>query len=412
MPKIYDTLTKLEGKGVHLVQYGYAEAPEVALLMYDMKDLNDQNLDFRSMKLKNVSQLASITATGESIEWNEEDLKAALLNINTFTSATSIVVDATDVSVGEMLYNQTTGGVEAMVVNVVGSTLTLAAPGLAGGAVNNKLVRSSFAKKYGVDHALRSNKNDLISLTNYIQFTEHAIDSDMILNNQTLLYISQEDKDKRRFGDASRNIIRGIASGFYTGKKLKSNASGTDQYSAGGLEEFILAGNKVNIKGADNAATKANLRNQIQKAYQCGLSGVRQKNKILFFCNTAFANMIHDLYEAAIQYNDELTGINLNIKTYSVAGYNMSLVVSNHLDYHIGSTIPTCYVVPIDYAFLYMLPRGALKEDGKTAQLVGRGVVYKKPQSTFEKSTIALATNYSFMFQGVNSGGFRKLTYV
>lgn len=412
MGNIYNTGTKIVGSGLHLVKYGYAEAPEVALLMYDMKDLNQESLDFRSLKLKNVAMNASISQTGDAIEWNEEDLKQAVVTITAFTSATSFTVDATDMQVGEMLYNQTTGGVEAMVVAVAGSVLTLAAPGFVGSANANKIIRSSFAKKYGVDHAMRTGRNDLTSLTNYIQFTEQAIDSDMILNNQTLLWTSQEEKDKRKFSDASRAIIRGVASGFYTGKKLKSNASGTDQYSAGGLEEFILAGNKVNIKGADNTATKANLRTQIQKAYQCGLSGIRQKNKMLFFCNTAFANMVHDLYENAIQYNDELTAINLNIRRYSVAGHEMSLVVSNHLDYHIGSTIPTCYIVPIDYAFLYMLPRGALKEDGKTASLVGRGVVYKKPQSTFEKSTVALATNYSFMFQGVNSGGFRKMTYV
>lgn len=101
--------TRIEGKGLHLVQYGYAEAPETALLMYDLKDLNQQTLDFRSMKMKNVAMKASITETGESIEWNEEDLKGAVINITAFTSATSFTVDATDIQVGEMLYNQTTG---------------------------------------------------------------------------------------------------------------------------------------------------------------------------------------------------------------------------------------------------------------------------------------------------------------
>lgn len=404
--------TRIEGKGLHLVQYGYAEAPETALLMYDLKDLNQQNLDFRSLKMKNIAMKASITETGESIEWNEEDLKGAVVTITAYTSATSFTVDATDIQVGEMLFNQTTGWVEAMVVGVAGSVLTLAAPGFAGSANGNKLLRSSFAKKYGVDHGHITNRNTLNTLTNYIQFTEEQIASDMIANNKTLLWMSQEEKDKVRFGDASRFIIKGIISGFYTGKKLKSNASGAFQYSAGGLEEFIPAGNKVNVKGVDTPTTKANIRTQIQKAFQCGLTGIRQKNKLLFFCNTAWINMIHDLYETAIQYNDELTAINLNIKSYSIAGYDAPHVVSNHLDYHLGaSAIPTCYTIPVDYTFLYMLPRTTLKEDGKSVNLAGRGIVYKKPQSTPETATVALFTNYSFMFQGINSGAYRKLTY-
>jgi hypothetical protein len=98
--------------------------------------------------------------------------------------------------------------------------------------VSDKLVRSSFAKQYGVDHALRDSRNTLSQQVNYIQFTEHAIDSDLIDNNKTLLYMTQEEKDKAKYGDVSRNIIKGIISGFYTGAKLKTNASGQFQYSA------------------------------------------------------------------------------------------------------------------------------------------------------------------------------------
>lgn len=412
MGTIYTDTARVVDKGIHLVKYGFAEAPEVTLLMYDLKDLNAENLDFRSLKLKNVAMKGSVTETGESIEWNEEDLKGAVVNITAFTSATSFTVDATDIQVGEMLYNQSTWGVEAMVVGVAGSVLTLAAPGFVGSANGNKLIRSSFAKKYGVDHGHITGRNALSTLTNFIQFTEEQITSDMIQNNKTLLFVTQEEKDKRKFSDASRSIIKGIISGFYTGKKLKTNASGNFQYAAGGLEEFIPVGNKVNVKGVDNAATKANLRTQIQKAFQCGLQGVRQKNKLLFFCNTPWINMIHDLYEGAMQYNDQLTAVDINIKSYSIAGYDAAHVVSNHLDHHLGTTVPVCYTIPVDYTFLYMVPRTSLKEDGKTVDLVGRGIVYKKPQSTPEVSTVGLFTNYSFMFLGINSGAYRRLTYV
>jgi hypothetical protein len=125
---VFAQTTKIEGYGLHLVQYGYSEAPETALLMYDMKDLNKENLDFKSFNVKGVASKSSITETGESIEWNEEDLKDALVTINTFTSATSVIVDTANIAVGEMLYNQTKGGKEAMVVAVSGTTLTLASP--------------------------------------------------------------------------------------------------------------------------------------------------------------------------------------------------------------------------------------------------------------------------------------------
>jgi hypothetical protein len=142
---------------------------------------------------------------------------------------------------------------------------------------------------------------------------------------------------------------------------------------------------------------------------QSGLSGVQQKNKLLWFCTTKFVNDIHDLYDSALTFNDEITAINLNIKTYNVSGYNCHMVPSNLLDFHMSGT-SIAYSVPVDYTFLYMLPRKTLKEDGKTVNLLGRGIVYKKPQVTIEKATVACATNYSFMFQGITSGAYRRLT--
>lgn len=413
MVTILDEGVKKVWLGLHLVKYGYDEAPETTLLMYDMKSLNEDNIDFRSLKLKNVAQNTTITESGESIEWREEDLKEAYLTIATIASATSLTVTASGVAVGEILYEQTTKET-AVVVAVSGVTLTLDAPGFATIAsptnVGDKITRESFTKKYGVDNGHNKARNALTPYTNYIQFVEYQINSDMIENNKTYLWTTNDERNKIIFGDQSKKIIRGCISDYYTGTKFKTNTTGDYQYGAGGLNYFIPVGNMVNIKGADDKASRANLRTQLQKAYQCGLSGVYGNNKMLFFCTTKWAAEIDGLYEEKVVYNDTLKSVNIQIKQYNVGGFKMNLVVSGLLDYHLGD-VAVAYVVPIDYTFIHMLPRAAVDADGKATQMMGRGIVYKKPQTTIEKSTIALATNYSFMFQGVGSGGYRRLIY-
>ena len=402
--------TKVNGKWIHLVRYGYAEAPEVALMLYDLSKLNEDNLDFKSVELKGVSREATLTEDWESITWKEEDIKEAYLTVTTATSATSVVVDATDVQVWETLYNQATGET-ALVVAVSTNTLTLAAPWFAGTdyAANNKLTRLSFAKKYGVNHGHRVKRNDLIAYSNYVQFTEELIDSDMIENNKTYLFVTPEQRTKMIYSDASRKIIKGIVSTFYLGKKMKSNASGEYQYSAWWLIEFVPAANRVNIKGADDNATKANLRYQLQKAYQSGLKGIYGKNKLLAFCTTKFAADLDALYENKIIYNDKLNAVDVEIKSYNVWGFKLNIVVSNVLDYDLGD-VSQCFLVPIEYTFLFMLPKGVTGKDGKTLDVFGRWVLYDKPQETYEKKTQALATNFSFYFKGVSSGAYRILT--
>lgn len=402
--------TKVNGKWIHLVRYGYAEAPEVALMLYDLSKLNEDNLDFKSTELKGVSREATLTEDGESIVWKEEDIKEAYLKVTTATSATSVVVDATDVQVWETIYNQTTGET-ALVVAVSTNTLTLAAPWFAGTgyAANNMITRLSFAKKYGVNHGHRVHRNDLIPYSNYVQFTEELIDSDMIENNKTYLFVTPEQRTKMIYSDASRKIIKGIVSSFYLGKKMKTNASGEYQYSAWGLTEFVPAANRVNIKGADDNATKANLRYQLQKAYQSGLKGLYGKNKLLAFCTTKFAADLDALYENKIIYNDKLNAVDVQIKSYNVGGFVLNIVVSNVLDYDLGD-VSQCFLVPIEYTFLFMLPKGVTGKDGKTLEVFGRWVLYDKPQETYEKKTQALATNFSFYFKGVSSGAYRILS--
>lgn len=410
MAKSITETTKVNGKWIHLVRYGYAEAPEVALMLYDLSKLNEDNLDFKNTELKGVSREATLTEDGESITWKEEDIKEAYIKVTTATSATSVVVDATDVIVWETIYNQATGET-ALVTAVSTNTLTLASPGFVGSsyAANNIITRLSFAKKYWVDHWHRTVRNDLVTYSNYVQFTEELIDSDMIENNKTYLFVTPEERTKMLYSDASRKIIKGIVSSFYLGKKIKTNASGEYQYSAGWLTEFVPAAARVNIKGTDDAETKANLRYQLQKAYQSGLKGIYGKNKLLAFCTTKFAADLDALYENKIVYNDKLNAVDVQIKSYNVWGFVLNMVVSNVLDYDLWD-VSQCFLVPIEYTFLFMLPKWVTGKDGKTLDVFGRWVLYDKPQNTYEKKTQALATNFSFYFKGISSGAYRILS--
>jgi len=409
MSTIYDLTTKIDGKGIHLFQYGYMEAKEAALLEYDMYDLNKEGLDFRTATLKKSAQKVSITETGDAIAWYEEDLKEADVTIQTVNSATEIVLTAAGPVVGEMLFNPVTW-TTVVVVGVSSATLTLKSPGDTAWVAGQTLKRANFAKKYGADHSFSAARNDLTTKTNYIQWTETLISSDSIANNKTRLFVgSPEEYLKRQFTDGSRKMIKGMVNSFYFGVSSKTLVGSNYIYTAWGLEEYIPSGAKVNIQGSDDEETKANLRKQIRYAYQSGLADIRGNNKLLAFCTTAFADAIDALYESKVVYNDKLNAVDIEIKSYSVGGNRLNLVVSNVLDTNFGDT-NVCYLVPVDYTFLYNLPKYAANEDGKTLQSAGRGIVYKKPQSTYETSSIALGTSYSFMFGGVTSGAYRKLT--
>lgn len=412
MSTVYDLVRQEEGMGLYLATYGYSQVPETALLTFDMYQLNKQDLDFRSMSLKNVATKVSVSENGEQIKWYEQDLKKALVTVVTPTSATSVVISASDVIIGEELFNQATKET-AIVQAVAGTTVTLYAPGFVGTdyAAGNKIVRMWFAKIYGQDNGLTVGRQDLALYDNYMQIGERSIESDLIDNNQ--LYLLIPDADKRAamvFGDASRDIMAEIAYNFYFGKKGKNANSGSFLYTTGGLMEFIPSGAKVNIKGTDPEDTKRKLRNELTKAYQSGVENIWGKNKLLAFCTTAFADVIDSLYESKIVYQNKLESVNVEIKTYTVGGKNLNMVVSNILDAAVGDQA-LCFLVPIDYAFLHIFPHGAVQDSGKSVEMYGKGVVYAKPRTTWEKKELGLWTMYSFMFQNVSSGAYRYMEY-
>jgi len=412
MATVYDMVAKKNGQGIYLGTYGYAEYPETALLTFDASDLNKENLDFRSMSLKKVGQKSSPSENGETIKRYDQDLKEALATIGTATSATSFTVaSAKGLVAGRQIYNQNTGEV-AVISQVAGTTITLYAPGFIDPlyATGNKLFKGGFGKKYGVEDGMTVTREDLILSENYMQIGERNIDSDLIENNKTYLFMDAKERTSMIFGDQSRSIMLEMATNFYIGKKAKQADSGTYRYFTGGLEEFIPNGAKVNIKGASNEDTKRKLRNELTKAYQSGISGINGANKLLFFCTTEFADTIDMLYEDKVVYVDKLNSINVEIKQYSVGGKKLNIVVSNVLDTIMGGGA-VGYLVPIDQAFLHVFPRTTVEDSGKGLTRYGKGIVLAKPRTVVEKKQLALRTMYSFMFQATNSGAYRKLRY-
>lgn len=410
MAKIYDLVTKVNGKGIDLVRFGYEESPEMMYMLYNMYDLNKQDLDFRNKRLKGISEKVSITEDGESITWYSEDMKEAKATIATFTSGTSWVVDLTDIQVGEELFNARTGAT-VIVSAVSGTTVTLNGAGDAAGQAGDTLSRVWVGKQYWASSVFTTARNDLSSATNYIQYMAVKVASDMVSNNKTrLFYENPQEFARSVFGDASRKILKSYAQLFYFGVKGKNTIGGSTVYTAGWLEEFIGAGNKVDLSGADDAATKANLRKELLSAYATGLTGVMGKNKMLAFCTSKFKAELDMLYEDKIVYNDKLQDVEIEITSYTVGGRKLNLVESTILNTTIGD-YATAYLVPIDYAFVYNVPFTTVGDDGKSLQNTGKGVVFVPPQTTFETKDVRLCTTFSFMFMAADSGSYKKLYF-
>jgi hypothetical protein len=71
------------------------------------------------------------------------------------------------------------------------------------------------------------------------------------------------------------------------------------------------------------------------------------------------------------------------------------------------------YFIPIDYAFLYMLPYDAkLGASGKILEsMQGMGKVMMKPQTLPEQLEYIFYTTYSFIFGGATTGAYQKIIY-
>jgi len=416
LDQIYKIYNKINGKWVHLFEYGYYESPESAILVYDTWDLNRKDLDFRWAKLKNIANKISITSSWDGIEWADDNLRELHGTVNVVNSQVSIdIVDNTNIQAWEELYNRNTW--ETYIVTAKSTnTYTITAFNAAWDAATpaktitvwDVLVRVNFAKIYWSNDWMYANRNALKQATNYMQFVSMNIDNDMITNNRTRLFMDDAgEMVKQQFSDASRKIIKGMAQSFYVWAKWFD--SSTKRYSAWGLERFIPDSCKVNIKWATDKDTKDNLRRELTKAYQSWMTNIRGNNKLVALCTTRFNDEIDALYEGKIIYNDELSNVNVHISRLTLWSNNLNLSISNLLDETYGDQA-VCFLVPVDYVFMYNVPNTVTNSSWKAIDKLGRWIIFIPPVNQPEQLTIQLFTTYSFMFGWITSWAYRKLT--
>lgn len=408
MSTVYDLFNKIDGKWVHIVEYGYEDIPEVMPFLYDMTQLNNKNLDFRSMSLKGIANEVSITETWEGIQWYEDDLKRPNLTVVTKNADDEFVVDSSSVQVGTQLYNQETFHT-SVVIDVSWATITIDSDD-ASSSAGDVFTIQGHVKNYGDAMWHTTTRNALQDFTNYFQFVQEDITSDMISNNRTRLFIKDANEMAAQvFGDASRNMLRQYGLNFFFWQKLKSNNWTYTRYGAWGLESFIQWQHKVNIYNADKVVMRDNLNEQLNAIYSSWLANLFAEKKVLFYCNTAWLNSITKLYgEDAVVYNDKIEWINLGVKTVKLDGRVLYMVESSILNVAQPNT-PTCYSVPMDYVFGYMLPNTVLDESAKKVDKLGKWQILMKPRNSIEKVEVSLFTSYSFMFKGISSGAYRRL---
>jgi len=214
MSTVYDLLTKIDGKNVNIFKYGYEEAPEAALLLYNLWDLNSETFDFRGQSVKQIATKMHLLPGADYIEWNDEDLKEANDTIQVVNSTTNFDMTATNYKVGELLRNATTGAIYTVTV-VTGTTITISAADAAATA-GDTIVRVSYGKRAGLEEGFVTQRNQLLNKQNYIKLTEIDVTSDLFDNNQLRLFAESPDTYiKMQFADASRKIVKGIVMDFY-----------------------------------------------------------------------------------------------------------------------------------------------------------------------------------------------------
>lgn len=125
MSTLYSLTNEIDSVGVHYFKYGFPAAPEAALLMYDMEMLNKETIDWKNLKLKNISGKTSLTPDGEAITWYQDDLKRATATVTVVTSTTVFETGETIVA-GEVLFNRDTG-TTYNVASVSGAAVTITA---------------------------------------------------------------------------------------------------------------------------------------------------------------------------------------------------------------------------------------------------------------------------------------------
>jgi len=408
---------KYDWMGLELFHQGYDKSPEALLLPFDLDSLNQNDFNFKQAQLKKVARQVSTTENGDQIQWYDQDIKEPVAKIDGATTNdeefTLDVNGGSDPQVWETLFNVNTQKTY-LVENVDGSTVTIEWTD-ENASDGDKIVRLGYSKKYGEDDSFVYVRQDASEFKNYFQWTEGVIDSDMITNNRNGLFHNPETRLIQEFSDISRKIVLDMVRSFYVGKRQKYTNNGDIRYTTWGILDYLDGTDgyqKYDIGGAnadDDDDVKKNLRNRMQLASASGI-GLTTDRDILCFCTTAFSNKIDDLYENKLVKNDMLRDIRIDIKEVELWANTLQMARSNVLD-NLFQDKAVAFFIPLDHVFLYNLPKTTADASGRNLENFGKGLIYKKPQNTPEKSRIWLFTHWSNMFGGVSTQAYQFLEY-
>lgn len=418
MAKIYDLLAREDGRAISHFRSGYETLPNSMMLFYPLDQLNNPKFDFRSARPKKMSYETQKFSDDKSIVWYEDNIKE--IDATTTSAAAAGVlsfdVDLTNIVEGEVLINKTSGDV-MLVLSVTGNTITVD-QNPTGIVIGDKITRGSFAKAYGKYDAMRVENNDYVQKTNYVQFMSTELDptkTDILTNNLKRLFYkdAKEYIEEELFAPASRKILMGIMRTLYKGQARVTSVTGGTRYMAGGLEHYLpVSALDINIKGATDKDSVLNFRTQLQKAYASGVGGIHKRGRVVFFCTTGMAAQMDDLfYDKITDLDNHLSSFGINVVDVSLNGRKISIVEDSVMNDIYGEDAKVGFIMDIEGVKLWNLMDGVVGDDGKSVPKLGASQIWVKPQETYETKQITLNTHFSFVFENVSSGLFRKIIY-
>jgi hypothetical protein len=295
-------------------------------------------------------------------------------------------------------------------------------PNLAAAPVGQKLTYLTFAKQERIPDFFTTNRSDTITQSNYVQLAETEIDSQLFEENKDYFrFETNEQKTQSIFADRSRLMMNSVLRTFFEGTKKKSAGSQTTVRQAGGLNNFLAAGNRFKIDGNGVLDKKAQIRTRLQMAYQSGVTSsgnglnLYAPWKLICMCTTKFKSDLVDLYSTNLSAQKpdiiSLKGIDIDIESYNVEGFKLNLVPSNLMD-DIYQNASVAFLIPVDLVAMYMLPNGLIDDSGKRTMRYGAARVYAKPEVAGDARQIGLATHFSWVFQASSTPAYQMWAFV
>lgn len=396
------------------IWYG-ANPTETAILLWDLRMLSQDKIapTIDPRNLKSIVKKSDLTAHWDRVERDVEDRRRQSFNITVATSATVFEVDAVPANLKAWvtLYNVNTKET-AIVASITGVEITVLAPWFLtanGYAVWNVVRDLTTSKAYWINDGKLSIRNDYDQYSNYVQFAEYQVESDLIDNNKS--YKNYESNQERRaeiISDTIRDAMLDVYWSFYKWVSWVSTIGWNVYRRAGWLEHYIQWANKVKLPWGSASAARNAIFEQLRKAYQSGISNIYQAGNLVLVCNQNMVEYLSAAFADNITYNDEFKNYNVTVWTIKQNGFRLTFAVSPFLDYLEGQ-VKIWYLMPIKEVALFSLPLSAMTwPDGRNIRAFGSAEYYKKPITTFEKETTAIWLNRSFIFNFHETAAYQR----